>query len=105
MADVGPIAPINQIPSTTELDGPPDPTPGRASNQTLGAFDIASFNINKMIGTGIFTTPGTILLLTGNKAVSLALWIVGWAYTYLRCVSAIASWIFTEVRPRADIHE
>lgn len=93
MADVdtvGPIAPVDQTRNnTTELDGPLDHPPGRTSSQTLGAFDIASFNINKMIGTGIFTTPGTILLLTGNKTVALAIWIVGWVYTYLGCVLAV----------------
>lgn len=106
MADVGPIPPVNQTRNnTTELDGPLDPTPGRASSQTLGAFGIASFNINKMIGTGIFTTPSTILLLTRNKSETLAIWIVGWAYTYLGCVLSITLYIAIGGWPRAYLRE
>lgn len=47
----------------------------------LGMIDVAALIINKMIGTGIFTTPGLVLSLTGNKTISLILWICGgvWA--------------------------
>lgn len=96
MADIDAIAPVNQIHNPPELDGPLDPNPGRAPSQTLGAFDIASFNINKMIGTGIFSTPSTILLLTGNKEITLVMWIAGWAYSNLRSVLSITLWIAVE---------
>ncbi|KAK4924454.1 hypothetical protein LTR66_016459 [Elasticomyces elasticus] len=48
--------------------------------QHLSILEAASLIINKMIGTGIFTTPGLILHLTQNKGLALALWILGGFY-------------------------
>lgn len=56
----------------------------RGIQRDLDYWDVASFNINKIVGTGIFTTPGTILLLTGSNGATLGLWVVGWAHTMLR---------------------
>lgn len=50
----------------------------------LSMVDVAALIINKMIGTGIFTTPGLVLNLTGNKNVSIALWLVGGVWSFLR---------------------
>ena len=47
----------------------------------LDVLDIASLIMNKMIGTGIFTTPGTVLMLTKSKRLSLGLWAVGGVYS------------------------
>src|SRR5438045_5346002 len=41
----------------------------------LDSLDVAAFIINKMIGTGIFTTPVTVLIKTHNdKGLALGLW-------------------------------
>jgi heme/copper-type cytochrome/quinol oxidase subunit 1 len=51
----------------------------------LGSFDVFSLIVNKMIGTGIYTAPTTVLLLTGDKQLSLGLWAVGFVFTIMRC--------------------
>lgn len=45
-----------------------------------------SLIVNKMIGTGIYTAPTTVLLLTNSKQISLGLWAVGFVYTVMRYV-------------------
>ncbi|KAF8864817.1 hypothetical protein BDZ45DRAFT_669190 [Acephala macrosclerotiorum] len=52
----------------------------------LGAFDVFSLIVNKMIGTGIYTAPTTVLLLTGNAQLSLGLWAVGFFYTIMSMI-------------------
>jgi hypothetical protein len=52
--------------------------------QDLGILDVAALIINKMIGTGIFTTPGIVLQATGNKNIALSMWVVGGVWTFLR---------------------
>lgn len=49
----------------------------------LGYLDVIAVVFNKMVGTGIFTTAGSILRLTGSKRTSLILWAVGGVYTSL----------------------
>ncbi|KAF8545126.1 amino acid/polyamine transporter I [Trichophaea hybrida] len=48
-----------------------------ADIEKLGMFDTAGLIINRMIGTGIFSTPSTILIGTQSVGVSLVFWIVG----------------------------
>jgi hypothetical protein len=55
-----------------------------AFNRKLTWWDVSALIINKMIGTGIFTGPPTILLYTGNKTTALCLWAGGFAYTLIR---------------------
>jgi hypothetical protein len=52
----------------------------------LNSRDVCAFIANKMIGTGIFTAPPTVLLLTRSKGEALGLWILGFAYTMIRFV-------------------
>jgi len=52
-------------------------------NQYLSTLEAASLIVNKMIGTGIFTTPGIVLFLTQNKALALSLWVIGGIYAAL----------------------
>ena len=33
--------------------------------------------LNKMVGTGIFVAPPTVLAITGSKGISLVLWLLG----------------------------
>jgi hypothetical protein len=49
----------------------------------LTVLDVACLILNKMIGTGIFTTPGYVLSLTNGKGLSLFLWALGGLYVVL----------------------
>ena len=50
----------------------------------LSAFDIFALIVNKMVGTGIYTTPAAVFLLTGNKSLTLGLFAVGFVYSLVR---------------------
>ncbi|KAF2739366.1 hypothetical protein EJ04DRAFT_484118, partial [Polyplosphaeria fusca] len=50
----------------------------------LGFVQCSALMINQMIGTGIFTLPGVVLLLTKSKPIAIALWAVGGIYSLLR---------------------
>ncbi|KAJ4003167.1 hypothetical protein NW766_012485 [Fusarium irregulare] len=39
----------------------------------LGSFDVFSLIVNKMIGTGIYTSPAVVYRMTGSKSITLAL--------------------------------
>lgn len=65
----------NDNPQQAEMEDPPRP---------LKWWSVASLIINKMIGTGIFTTPPLILALTGKKSEALGLWVAGFFYTIVR---------------------
>jgi amino acid transporter len=43
----------------------------------VGAVTIIFLNVNKMIGTGIFSTPGSILRRTGSIGLALMYWVIG----------------------------
>ena len=66
--------------------------------QYLTILEAASLIVNKMIGTGIFTTPGMVLALTQSKTLALSFWIVGglyaaiW-YVHSRFAHARAYWL------------
>ncbi|KAF1839684.1 hypothetical protein BDW02DRAFT_463319, partial [Decorospora gaudefroyi] len=49
----------------------------------LTILDVAALILNKQIGTGIFTTPGVVLLSTRSKELSIALWTVGGLWTLM----------------------
>ncbi|KAF2474440.1 uncharacterized protein BDR25DRAFT_122014 [Lindgomyces ingoldianus] len=51
----------------------------------LTVIDVAALILNKMVGTGIFTTPGTVLAFTRSKGISVGLWAVGglWSSLFL----------------------
>lgn len=58
--------------------------------QTAGAltsFDVFAFIVNKMVGTGIFTVPPTILLLTHSRQITIILWSLGFVYAIVRYVA------------------
>lgn len=69
-----PEVPSPRHPAAT-VDEPPRP---------LRWWDVSSLIINKMIGTGIYTSPPAVLILTGNKREALGLWITGFVYTVVR---------------------
>ena len=49
--------------------------------RNLDFIQITSLMVNSMIGAGIFTVPGYILLLTRSKTVALVLWAIGGVYS------------------------
>jgi hypothetical protein len=53
-------------------------------NAPLTWFDVFSLIVNKMIGTGVYNSPATVYLMTGNKRVALGLWGVGFLYSLIR---------------------
>lgn len=57
----------------------------------LGVIDVAALIINKQIGTGIFTTPGLVLSLTGSKTTSIIMWFCGGIWAFLWFVAHIPS--------------
>ena len=77
--------------STDDERFPPSPTTvaRRAIikyERDLTSWDAAALIINKMVGTGIFVAPPTVLLNTGSKRVALGLWSAGFVHTLLRYV-------------------
>ncbi|ETS82445.1 hypothetical protein PFICI_04321 [Pestalotiopsis fici W106-1] len=64
-------------------DAPHDADPRVDAPRTLTQRDVAALIINKMIGTGIFTGPYTVLINTQSKSVAMGLWAVGFGYTIL----------------------
>src|SRR5271169_5556188 len=91
---VGPIRAAPPVPdhaNTTDSDNalqrrelsplPAMPLPARP----LTVWDVASLIINKMIGSGIFTAPPTVLLMARSPGLAFGLWIIGFVYTIIRC--------------------
>jgi hypothetical protein len=58
----------------------------------LNSQDVASLVINTMVGSGIYTTPPIVLLLTGSKGEAFALWVVGFLSTLVRYEPFTCSW-------------
>ncbi|KAF2624273.1 amino acid transporter [Macroventuria anomochaeta] len=54
-----------------------------APRPKLTILDVAALILNKQIGTGIFTTPGAVLLSTQSKGLSVALWTIGGFWTLM----------------------
>lgn len=51
--------------------------------RNLRVHDVAALILNKVVGTGIFTTPGLVLALTKDKPTSIALWVIGGVHAML----------------------
>jgi hypothetical protein len=70
-----------------QMGGRPEDVRSEMTNldrRDLGMFDVAALILNKQIGTGIFTTPGLVLSLTGNKTISVIMWFFGGVWAFLR---------------------
>lgn len=67
-------------------------TEDRDLKRRLGVLDVAALIMNKMIGAGFFTTPGTVLFLTQSKRLSIVLWVLGGIYSMMRLVNHPSSW-------------
>jgi len=46
-------------------------------SRKLGITGAVFLILNKMIGTGIFSTPSSIFAATGSVGISLMLWVIG----------------------------
>lgn len=51
-------------------------------DRKIGITGASFLILNKMIGTGIFSTPGSIFAATGSVGVAIILWIVGGILTF-----------------------
>jgi len=60
---------------------PSNATERSTIERPMGVLDVAAVIINKMVGTGIFTVPGQVLVSTGDKKISLILWAMGGIWT------------------------
>lgn len=56
--------------------------PSNVHHPHLTLFPTMALIINKMIGTGIFSTPSLILSLSGSIGLSLVLWVIGALVTF-----------------------
>jgi hypothetical protein len=85
-ARTGSLEQTNTITSDGREPRPPSPValPEVSPPRELSTWDVASLIINKMIGTGIFTAPWTVLSMTKSPGLALGLWIIGFIYTGIR---------------------
>lgn len=51
--------------------------------RNLRVHDVAGLILNKVVGSGIFTTPGLVLALTKHKPTSIVLWVMGGIHAML----------------------
>ncbi len=63
-----------------------DPQQDGWATAALETFDVFALIVNKIIGTGVYSSPATVFLLTGNKALTLGLFFVGFGYSLVRLV-------------------
>lgn len=49
----------------------------REAKRQIGVWSATLLILNRIIGTGIFATPGSILALSGSVGLSLIIWVVG----------------------------
>lgn len=47
----------------------------------LGVFSCTMLNVGAIIGTGIFSTPSSILAIVGSVGASMMLWVIGFAFS------------------------
>ncbi|KAJ2638659.1 hypothetical protein IW137_003632, partial [Coemansia sp. RSA 1287] len=57
----------------TNISGPKPDEPLR---KEIGLFSASSIIIGQVVGSGIFSTPGSIVLLCGTPSTALVLWVV-----------------------------
>ena len=75
--------------------------------QGLTRFDVTSFMINRMIGTGIFTNPPFVLWACGNQHLALWVWFAGGLFSFAWCVrpsGGLAAVSLTMIQPSFYIY-
>lgn len=79
------------------------------SRRHIGVFSAALLIFNRVIGTGIFATPSTILALTGSVGLSLFMWVIGTVIAlagtavYLEWGTAIPRYVIERKYQREDL--
>ena len=58
--------------------------------RNLKVHDVAALILNKVVGSGIFTTPGLVLALTKDKTTSIILWVIGGIHAMLWYVHSVS---------------
>ncbi|RDW29238.1 amino acid permease-domain-containing protein [Yarrowia lipolytica] len=83
-AETSPLLDPYRVSDVTELDlgagyntATNEPISDKAQLHTLSLSSTALLILNKMIGTGVFSTPSGIYQLTGSVGISLVLWVLG----------------------------
>lgn len=66
----------NASPSYQEVSGAPVETHSPLG-YTVGPITIVFLNLSKMVGTGVYSTPASILTGTGSVGLSLIYWLIG----------------------------
>jgi amino acid transporter len=72
------------------------------SRRQIGVISASMLIFNRVIGTGIFATPSTILQLSGSVGLSLFMWVIGTAIAmagtavYLEWGTAIPKYVLTQ---------
>ncbi|KAM0229200.1 hypothetical protein ACHAP5_011740 [Fusarium lateritium] len=64
---------MNTGPGPFKARAPDGETDLPPHEEGLGSFDVFSLIVNKMIGTGIYTSPAVVYQMTGSKSITLAL--------------------------------
>ncbi|RSL66868.1 hypothetical protein CEP53_003196 [Fusarium sp. AF-6] len=60
---------------------PDEPGHDVSGHGPLRTFDVFALIVNKMVGTGIYTAPASVFLITGNKSLTLGLFGIGFLYS------------------------
>lgn len=74
------------------------------SRRQIGIFSASLLIFNRVVGTGIFATPSTILELSGSVGLSLFMWVIGTVIAlagtavYLEWGTAIPRYLYTADR-------
>ena len=71
------------------------------NRRQIGVFGASMLIFNRMVGTGIFATPSTILELSGSVGLSLFMWVFGMA---IACAGMAVYLEFGTAIPRYGIH-
>ncbi|KAL7412946.1 high affinity methionine permease [Mrakia frigida] len=72
-----PIVQVNTLDSDHKNQGGAAVEETSPLGQQFGAFSVICLNLSMMIGTGVFSTPGSILIGTGSVGLSLVYWVIG----------------------------
>lgn len=73
-------------PYRAQADLDDEPEHDASGRGPLRTFDVFALIVNKMVGTGIYTAPASVFLITGNKSLTLGLFGIGFLYSLVRYV-------------------
>lgn len=73
----GPHRHLQRIPPTDPSEGYPDGLPGESHGKALSWTSAYILVVSRVIGSGIFATPGSIVKSTGSIGLTLLVWLFG----------------------------